>query len=402
MSVTVQEVFREALPGLLKRRRMSGDMYQAANRIIDCRTAAMGTRTIFCPNGCTQRESYNSCRHRSCPQCAPMAREHWLQGWKERLLDCSHYHIVFTVPQELRVLWQFNKKTFAQVLFKVASEALLELLADPKYLGARPGILSALHTWSQTLAMHPHVHTIVTAGGLGADGKWKQPVKSCFLPRKVLMIVFRGKLRSYLLDALDRGELEAPTGMSEAELRSLLNRVGRMTLNVKILEQYEHGLGVVRYLARYIHGGPLGKRRLERTPDGKLRFRARRGEGDPAERHGEVRLTSQELTLRLLEHVPPHRLPTIRSYGLYASHYRGPLNEARVLCGQQAVSRAACQRQSWQSYCEQLGRRELSHCQRCDSELRCVVGPARERSPPASEEDGKVFWGNWLSTRPTQ
>lgn len=228
-----------------------------------------------------------------------MAREHWLQGWKERLLDCSHYHIVFTVPQELRVLWQFNKRTFAQVLFKASfkasSEALLELLADPKYLGARPGILSALHTWSQTLAKHPRVHTIVTAGGLGADGKWKRPVKSCFLPR------------------------------------SLLNRVGRMTLNVKILEQYEHGLGVVRYLARYIHGGPLGNRRLERTPDGKLRFRARRGEGDPAERYGEVRLTSQELTLRLLEHVPPHRLPTIRSYGLYASHYRGKLNEARVL-----------------------------------------------------------------------
>ena len=390
---------RDALPGLLNQCGLSGGMLQAANRIVGCRTEAMGTRLIFCPNGCTQRESYNSCRHRACPQCAPMTRDHWLRGWKERLLNCSHYHIIFTVPQELRILWRFNKKTFAQSLFKAASEALLELLGDPKYLGARPGILAALHTWSQTLAMHPHVHMIVTAGGLGADGQWKRPVKSCFLPRKVLMIVFRGKLRSHLLEAHSRGELKAPAGKTDADLRSLLNRVGRMVLNVKILEQYEHGFGVVAYLARYIHGGPLGNRRLDSTPEGKIRFRARTREGDPTERHGEVRLAPEALTLRLLEHVPPHRLQTIRSYGLYASHYRKQLNEARALCGQQAVSRAACERPSWQTYCEQVGRREASHCGCCGSALRCLGGPAQERSPPSREQSREELMENWMKFR---
>lgn len=382
MTLLVQEIFREALPQLLKERNMSTDMLRAAQRITACRTAAMGSRRISCPNGCFSHEAFNSCRHRSCPQCAAMSRDHWLRGWKARLLDCPHYHIVFTVPQELRTLWQYNKKTFAQCMFKAASESLIELLADPKYLGARPGILAALHTWSQSLAMHPHVHTIVTAGGLDSDGRWKRPVKSCFLPRKVLMIVFRGKLRSYLLDAQKRGDLRVPYGQSAAQFRSLLNRVGRMVFNVKILEQYEHGFGVVTYLARYLHGGPLGNRHLHRTADGRIRFRARTAESDPAERHGEVRLTSEALVGRLLEHVAPHRMPTIRSYGLYASHYRTQLNAARKLCKQLPVRAADCARLSWQAYCEALGRPEAARCRRCNSELQCSIGLANERSPP--------------------
>lgn len=401
MAVTVQEVFRKALPSLLKQRNISTEMIDAAQRIINCRTEAMGTRLVYCPNGCTSRETYNSCRQRSCPQCAPMAREHWLQGWKERLLDCPHFHIVFTVPQELRTLWQYNKRTFAQCLLKAASEALLELLADPKYLGARPGILAGLHTWSQTLAMHPHVHTIVTAGGLDSAGRWKHAVKSCLLPRKVLMLVFRGKLRSHLQDSLKRGDLQPPGGSTVAQLRGLLNKIGRMVLNVKILEQYAHGLGIASYLARYLHGGPLGSRRLEHSVDGRIRFRARRNEGDPAERHGEVRLTAEALTLRLLEHVAPSGMQTIRSYGLYGSHYRKDLNVARAQCKQRPVNRLALKRQNWQSYCESRGHQEACRCRHCNSVLQSRVIPYQERPPPLDDEIEPGEWYKQWTQQPS-
>lgn len=399
MSLTVQQIFGEALPKLRTQRRISPDMLWAAQCIINCRTEAMGRRRIYCPNGCTQRESYNSCRHRACPQCAPRARDHWLRGWKDRLLDCPHYHIIFTVPQELRVLWRYNKSTFAKCLFAAASKSLLELLADPKYLGARPGILAALHTWSQTLAIHPHLHTIVTAGGLGADGRWKRPPKSCLLPRKVLMMVFRGKLRSLLTEAHKQGDLCTPTGQSDAQLIGLLNRIGRMVLNVKILKQYAHGFGVVTYLARYLHGGPLGNRRLQRAADGKIRFRARRAEADPAERHGEMHLSGQALTARLLEHVAPRRLQTIRGFGLYASHYRSELNVARELCGQLAIRPGQRERLSWQDYCEQAGRGDAVRCQVCNSQLACCEGQSWDRGPPLGAGDWRMLLDEFTRKR---
>lgn len=399
MTVTVQQVVAEGLPSVLKKRRLSRDMFKAANRIVACRTERMGSRTIYCPNGCIQRETYNSCRHRACPQCAAMARENWLHGWKQRLLACPHYHVVFTIPQELRLLWLFNKASFSKCLFAAASRALLDLLADPKYLGARPGILMAQHTWSQTLAVHPHIHAIVTAGGLTADRRWVEPVKSCLLPRKVLMIVFRGKFRSALLEAHKQGELELPPEMPEAKFRSLLNRLGRAVFNVKLLDRYEHGVGVATYLARYISGGPLGGRVLARTNDGKLRFRCRLKEPDRAARHGEIRLSATDLTLRLLEHVPPHRLQTVRAYGLYVSHYREELNVAREKLGQGCVPSQPPPRMRWQEYLECIGRTESARCCHCGNSLEAFVRGGTERSPPEEPPDRQALWDSWINHR---
>jgi len=191
-----------------------------------------------------------------------LAREQWLDGWTNRLLDCPHYHVIFTVPHDLNTLWRFNRKRFAGAMFAAATGTLKKLLADPKYMGSEPGMLAALHTWSQTLATHVHLHVLVTAGGLSEDNNWREPIKSCLLPRKVLMIIFRGKLRSELLVALERGELNPPPSQTPPQLRGLLNKLGRQVWNVKILDRYEHGLGVVKYLARYLKGGPIAASRF--------------------------------------------------------------------------------------------------------------------------------------------
>jgi len=316
MALTVQQILQEHFDDFAARRPLSADMRRAAQRMRGCRTAAMGGHVIGCPHGHVERVAYNSCRHRSCPQCSLLPREVWLSRWRARLLDCPHFHTVFTTPHDLLPLWRYNKKEFAAALFAAASGALLELLADEKYLGARVGLLAALHTWSQTLAEHVHLHVLVTAGGLTEAGLWRVAKKSCLLPRKVLMRVFRGKLREQLLRALRRGELTLPPGTSESELRSLLNKLGRLAWNVKILERYEHGQGVATYLARYLKGGPISNGRLLALRGVRVFFRCRASEGGESGRRRppSISLTTDEFLGWLLEHVPPGNMQTVHSH----------------------------------------------------------------------------------------
>ena len=311
-----------------------------------------------------------------------MAREQWLDGWVKRLVDCPHYHVVFTVPHDLNTLWRFNRKLFASALFAAASGALKKLLADPKYLGATPGMLAALHTWSQTLATHVHLHVLVTAGGLDENNTWRTPLKSCLLPRKVLMMIFRGKLRSELLDALERGELRLPPDQSAAQLRGLLNKVGREVWNVKILDRYEHGAGVVTYLARYLKGAPIAASRIISTSQDSVRFRCRGNARDGEGSSGECRLTIGEFFKRLLNHVPPRGMKTVRGYGLYAGGQREQLNIARERCGQTALVGQVSKPLRWQDLCERMGLSSQTVCGVCSAALVMVSHFRSGRSPP--------------------
>ncbi len=157
-----------------------------------------------CPEGYIERVWYNSCRHRFCPQCAQLQIAQWLEKQKARLLSCDHYHVIFTIPSELHALWLANVRVLANLLFRAAWETVRELLADPKYLGATPGMLAALHTWGQTLILHPHLHCLVTGGGL-TGATWQAVRNGYLLPARVVMLVFRGKLLEAVGKALDVG-----------------------------------------------------------------------------------------------------------------------------------------------------------------------------------------------------
>ncbi len=232
-------------------------MQRAAHRIRDCQTAALGGHVERCECGQINRIRYNSCRHRSCPQCQGGRRAGWLGQLSSRLLPCDHVHVIFTVPDELNRLWQFNRVLFADLLMQAARESLDRLLRDPRYLGAKPGIISALHTWGRNLSVHPHVHCLVTAGGIAADGQFIPLEGRTLLPARVLMAVFRGKLRHLLKAAVEKHRLVIPTSTTAARVQSLLNRLGRSPWNVRIQERYPHAVSVAGYLARYITGGPI-------------------------------------------------------------------------------------------------------------------------------------------------
>ncbi len=382
--LTIQQLLQEHFESFRRRHHLSRDMGWAAICLRDCRTPALGSHRVYCPHGHESRFAYNSCRHRVCPKCSAVPREHWLDGWRSRLLNCPHFHVVFTTPHDLLPWWRYNRRRFADALFAAASAALMKLLGDEKYLGARPGLLAALHTWSQSLAAHVHLHVLVTAGGAAQhDGKacWRKAKKACLLPRKVLMIVFRGLLRAELLQALQRGELTVPPDTTAARLRDLLNRLGRTTWNVKILERYDHGVGVATYLARYLKGGPISNRRLLKFERDGVRFRCR------APREVEAtttRLATDDFLLRLLQHVPPRGLRVVRGYGLYAGGQRALLNEARQLLGQVALPAERPDLPSWQAICERGGGNGWGRCQTCGATLLVDhLGPSG-RSPPAT------------------
>jgi hypothetical protein len=182
---------------------------EAVHGLRSCRTAALGGHVQACPEGHVERVWYNSCRHRFCPQCAQLQIAHWLELQQARLLACDYYHVIFTLPSELQALWLANVRVLATLLFRAAWATLRKLLADPKYLGATPGMIAALHTWGQTLVLHPHLHCLVTGGGL-AGATWKASHNGYLVPARVVMPVLRGKLLAALRKALDAQQLSLP------------------------------------------------------------------------------------------------------------------------------------------------------------------------------------------------
>src|SRR5919197_3197360 len=191
--VTLQTIFQDAFPAYEQTHPLPAHVRKAARAIMQCRTAVLGGHVQACPDGHMARVWYNSCRHRSCPQCAYLQTERWLAVQQARLLACDHSHVIFTLPHDLNPLWLANVPVMTTLLFQAVRDTLGTLLADPKYLGAQPGILAALHTWSQTLVLHPHVHSLVTGGGLTPDGQG-QGARNGFLPPvRGVKDVFRGE-----------------------------------------------------------------------------------------------------------------------------------------------------------------------------------------------------------------
>jgi hypothetical protein len=163
--------------------------------------------------------------------------ERWLEFQKARLLAGPHRHLIFTLPHELNALWQWNGSVMGERLFQAVRTTLLELTGDARYLGALPGFLCALHTWGCSLALHPHVHCLITEGGLDAAGHWQAPRKGCFLPARVVMALFRGKYLAALEQAWEAGEWRLPAGETPQRLRNLLNKLGRKKWNVRVGER---------------------------------------------------------------------------------------------------------------------------------------------------------------------
>ena len=264
-TVTLQTIFQDAFPLYEHTSPLPSHVRRAAHAIMQCRTAALGGHIHACPDGHSPRLWSNACRHRSCPPCASLQTERWLALQRARLLAWDQYHVLLTLPHDLNPLWLANVPVMTPLLLQTVRETLGTLLAAPKDLGAQPGLMAALHTWSQTLVRPPHVPCLVTGGGLTAAGDW-QAVRHGFLfPARVVMAVCRGKMRGAIRQAWGRAQLRLPESLRPSQCLTRLKRLGHPTTtpwNVWIMERSRHGAGVVTSLARSLRGGPLKHARL--------------------------------------------------------------------------------------------------------------------------------------------
>ena len=211
MGQELLDVFKMFGKEYRRRHRLPLNHLQTMSAVETCRSASLGGHVDQCDACGHVRISYNSCRNRHCPKCQGLAKERWLLERERDLLQVGYFHTVFTIPDSLNPITLRNQKVVYSVLFKAASETLLELALDPKYLGAQIGIITVLHTWGQNLLDHPHLHCIIPGGGLSLDGtRWIQSQKKFFLPVKVVSRKFRGKFLAYLKEAYHEKQTNFP------------------------------------------------------------------------------------------------------------------------------------------------------------------------------------------------
>ena len=375
MRGVVQRVFREHYPAYRRTRRMAWREERAAFQIRTCRTEAQGHHVYRCPGGDYEERLPNACKHRSCPTCGSRETDRWIAAQDARVLPGPYHQIVFTIPDGLHPLWLYNRRAFTNLLFRAAWESLRAFTDDPRWLGATPGAIGGLHSWSDTLALHVHLHLLVTAGGLDESGRWVKSQASFFCPALALSCKFRGRFLALLRQAVDKGRLALVPGATAAFWRSKFNKYGREKWHVMIEPAYEHAHGVVRYLGAYLRRGPIGESRIERY-DGHTLTVAYKHPGKQA--HPTFELDGQEFVRRFLVHVPLKGQRVVRHFGLFHHHQRDRLEQARAVVVQALAAAGVRLRAPKAVRLEYPVRR----CPRCGEPLVLVGWHFPSRAPP--------------------
>ena len=194
----IQEILNKGLERYEKENKIIWYKKKVIKAIKDCKTGELGAHKYVCDECGYEEIAYNSCRNRHCPNCQTGKKLKWIEARKEEVLNIKYYHIVFTIPSEIYSIALQNQEKIYKILFKASAETLQELAKDKKYLGAEIGFFSILHTWGQNLMYHPHIHLVVTGGGLTEIGKWVEKEEVFFIPVKVMSRVFRGKFLNYM------------------------------------------------------------------------------------------------------------------------------------------------------------------------------------------------------------
>ena len=342
----VAEVIRSCRDAFLQRygAGLTSEQRRALDDLTACRTAALGGHVLECP-GCGHQEvAYNSCGNRHCPKCQATATARWLEAQAADLLETPYFHVVFTLPSALGPIARSNPRVVYGLLMRAAAQTLLEVAANPKHLGAEVGVLAVLHTWGQNLMLHPHVHCVVTGGGLAPDeSRWVAGRNDYFLPVPILRGVFRGKFLAGLRAAFTRGRLRFPGKLAvpgdSGPFNRLLSEAVRTDWVVYARRPTKGPATVLKYLARYTHRAAISNRRLVGLTDGRVRFRWKdyAHGGKP----GTMTLAAVEFVRRFLMHVLPTGFVRVRHYGVLANrHRREKLARCRELLGMTVTPQA--------------------------------------------------------------
>jgi hypothetical protein len=327
-ALEVAEVIRQYGDAFLDRYggMLSAVQRRALHDLAACRTAALGGHVEHCLDCGRERIAYNSCRNRHCPKCQALARARWLDQQAQHLLPVEYHHVVFTLPAAVANLALANPAVVYDLLMRSAAATLREVAANPKRLGAVVGVLLVLHTWGQNLHHHPHVHCVVTGGGLSCDPsgqidaapRWVACRPGFFLPVRVLSRVFRGKFLAGLRQAIDAGKLSLPLALAEPAARARwYASLQAQDWVVYAKPPFGGPERVLKYLARYTHRVALSNSRLLEWRAGRVTFRYK--DYADAHRSKTITLSADEFLRRFVQHVLPKGFVKIRHYGLLAN-----------------------------------------------------------------------------------
>ncbi len=380
----IAQIFRAHGEGYRQRHRLSPEQRAAMRAIESCRTAALGGHLDLCPDCGHEQPAYNSCRNRHCPKCQALTQARWIEKHRARILPVPYFHVVFTVPAQLRPLARLDRQRVFDALFAAAAATLQNLARDPQWLGATLGFTAVLHTWTRELVFHPHLHCVVTAGGLAPTReRWIARSSRFLFPVRVLGRLFRGKLLAALRRAHQREPFELPTAEPDA-FDALLDRVARRDWVVYAKAPFRGADHVYEYLGRYTHRVAIANARLIAITDDSVTFHTKAG--------ARATVTPEEFIRRFLNHILPSGFVKIRHYGLLASSHRADLETARRLLPPQSPSpepvRATL---AWQDLLRTLTRRDPRVCPACGSTLlhRLLAPQSRShgpRAPPVTKD----------------
>ena len=286
-------------------------------KLANCHTVKLGMHVFQCNSCHHQHYQYHSCGNRHCPNCGGLKREQWLQDRMSELLPTTYFHVVFTLPQQLRSLAMGNRKVVFNLLFEASTYTLRKLGWDEKYLGGTPGIISILHTNGQDLTFHPHVHCIVSGGGIDKEGKWikeKRKNGNFLFPRRAMEKIFKG----YFLERL---KILHPTQKlhieDEASFEKILQEVKYIKWNVYAKRPFGGPQQVLEYLGRYTHKVAITTHRILHIGNTEITFKYK--DYKDGNKQKQMTLSHEEFLRRFEQHILPKGFVKIRHSG-FLSH----------------------------------------------------------------------------------
>jgi len=318
---TVQDVFLRFYSRYEQSYAPSKQQAKACSDIMHCRTAALGGHVSKCEECGHIAIHYNSCRNRHCPLCQGVTKAVWVDERSKDILNAPYFHVVFTVPQQLQQVIYQNQELLYGLMYKAVAQTLAELSRDPKYLGAQVGFFSLLHTWAQDLHYHPHIHTVVLAGGLTKLNQWRNSSKKFFIPVKVLSKKFRGKFLHYLKQYCRQNLLKfygnAQKYQQPKLFQNLLKQCYSKNWYSYTKETFSGPLAVVQYLGRYTHRIAISNTRIVSMDEHTVTITVK--DRKCSNQTKTLTLTGVEFIRRFLMHVLPKGFVKIRHYGLLAN-----------------------------------------------------------------------------------
>ena len=371
-------------------RRLARRDFRAMRAIEICRTSELGGHVDECDSCGALRISYNSCRNRHCPKCQSLDKERWLEARKRDVLPVQYFHVVFTIPEQLWPVALRNRKVVYGILFRGVSETLKELAGDLKHLGAEIGFIAILHTWSQILLHHPHIHCLVPGGGLSLDGKkWIGCKEDFFIRVEVLSRLFRGKFLHHLREAYDSGALEFPGKIEELKSKRAFGKLctdlygKEWVVNSK--PAFKSAESVMEYLGRYTHRVAITNDRIVRVEGDQVVFKYRDRADD--DRIKLMPVDALEFIRRFLLHVLPDGFMKIRHYGILSNRNKKDklLLSKRLLGDPGKDNGNREEKESWEELLFRITGIDLKVCPNCgkgNMVLREKLRPRGGRHPP--------------------